>query len=144
MNKLFLAASTLLVLLSLTLLAERAQAAQLVMFEEQGCPWCAAFRREVLSIYGNTEEAKIAPIRRVDILKSRPKDLSHIKGIRVSPTFVLLDDDGREVGRILGYPGFDTFWELLDGLLQKLEKRRKDATEARNNRVNKMPATPRG
>ena len=121
MRKFLLAALLALALLPLAWL--RVEAAQLVMFEEQGCPWCAAFRREVLPIYGNTEEAKIAPIRRVDVMEARPDDLKHIRGIIYSPTFVLLDDDGKEVGRIEGYPGFDTFWERLDLLLEKLKER---------------------
>ncbi len=122
MNRLLAIVFLVVVALPLTLASGRA--AQLVMFEEQGCPWCAAFRREVLPIYGNTDEAKIAPLRRVDRFGPIPEDLKHIKGIIYSPTFVLLDDDGHEVGRIEGYPGFDTFWERLDMLLAKLKEKK--------------------
>ncbi len=144
MRKMFLVMWMALALLASPFVAARATAAQLVMFEERGCPWCAAFRREVLPIYGNTDEAKVAPIRRVDIFAPRPKDLAHIRRIRVSPTFVLLDDDGREVGRILGYPGFDTFWELLDALLQKLERQRKNPSATDNGVVSDVIAASRG
>lgn len=139
MRKLLLGMWMVFALLTTPLLTTLASAAQLVMFEERGCPWCAAFRREVLPIYDKTDEAKVAPLRRVDVMQPRPDDLKHIRGIVYSPTFVLLDDDGREVGRIEGYPGFDTFWERLDMLLQKLKKDRKKASEARNDTTRKAP-----
>jgi len=50
---------------------------------------------------------------------------AHSAGIRLvapvvaSPTFVLADN-GREIGRIVGYPGADFFWGLLGQLLSKL------------------------
>ena len=144
MRKILLALWTALLVLAAPLGAHDARAAQLVMFEEEGCPWCAAFRREVLPIYGNTKEGRIAPLRRVDIMKARPDDLKHVKGIIYSPTFVLLDDEGREVGRIEGYPGFDTFWERLDVLLQKLKKRKKNTTEALNDTTGKALPAPKG
>ncbi len=37
------------------------------------------------------------------------------------PTFVLIDE-GKEVGRIEGYPGEDFFWGMLGKLLEKLPK----------------------
>jgi hypothetical protein len=37
--------------------------------------------------------------------------------VRFTPTFVLVDE-GREIGRIEGYPGEDFFWGLLERLLQ--------------------------
>ena len=41
--------------------------------------------------------------------------------ITVTPTFVLAED-GREVGRIVGYPGNSFFWELLGELLRRVPK----------------------
>jgi hypothetical protein len=37
-----------------------------------------------------------------------------------SPTFVLIES-GKEIGRIVGYPGADFFWGLLAQLIEKLE-----------------------
>jgi hypothetical protein len=42
--------------------------------------------------------------------------------ITASPTFVLIDD-GREVGRITGYPGADFFWGMLAELIAKLDRK---------------------
>lgn len=94
-------------------------AAELVMFESPGCSWCDAWNREVGAIYDMTSEARLAPLRRVDLSGPRPDDLTGIVGIVYTPTFVLIED-GREVGRILGYPGESHFWGLLGIELGKL------------------------
>jgi hypothetical protein len=96
-----------------------ARAAELVMFEQSGCEWCAVFNREVAPVYGKTEEGQRAPLRRVDIDQPLPNDLAFIKVERLTPLFVLVDA-GKEIGRIRGYPGDDNFWGLLDVLLARL------------------------
>lgn len=96
-------------------------AAELVMFESAGCIWCATWNREVGVIYDKTAEARIAPLRRVDIDGPRPADLVGVGAIIYTPTFVLIDE-GREIGRILGYPGEANFWGLLGVELKKLGK----------------------
>jgi len=96
-----------------------AQALELVMFESRGCAYCRQWHEEVGDAYPRTAEGKAAPLRRVDLADPRPQDLSAIGGIVFTPTFVLLGDDGREVGRIQGYPGEDFFWPLLADLIGK-------------------------
>lgn len=111
-----------------------AQAAELVMFEREGCPWCAAFDREIGAVYPKTEEGARAPLRRVDIARGLPKDLGGIAVERFTPVFVLVQD-GREVGRIRGYPGQDHFWGLLGMLIARLDPpgtQSADARPARN------------
>jgi thioredoxin-related protein len=105
-----------------------AAAAELIMFEAAGCPYCARWNREIAPIYPKTEEGKRAPLRRVDIAAPRPADLAGIANIVYTPTFVLLED-GREIGRIVGYRGDEVFWSLLAELFAKLE-RRKDSRPA--------------
>lgn len=95
-------------------------AAELLMFESDDCVWCEAWNQEIGAIYPKTTEGKRAPLRRVDIHAARPDDLQGIQGVRFTPTFVLTDDRGREIGRINGYPGQDFFWGLLSELLEKL------------------------
>ncbi len=97
-----------------------ARAAELVMFEQAGCPWCEAFDREIAPVYGKTAEGARAPLRRVDISRSVPPDLASIDRERLTPLFVLIDK-GREIGRIRGYPGEDHFWGLLGVLIGKLD-----------------------
>lgn len=98
-----------------------ARAAELVMFEEAGCMWCARFNREIGGIYGKTAEGQRAPLRRVDIHDPLPTELSFLVKGGYTPTFVLIHG-GREIGRIRGYPGDEFFWGLLDELLKKLPK----------------------
>lgn len=100
-------------------LAGAAEAAELVMFWERGCSFCTRFESEVGSIYGKTDEARRAPLRRVDLGEGIPSDLAHLRPPSFTPTFVLLDQ-GREIGRILGYPGEMHFWGLLGMLLERL------------------------
>jgi len=98
-----------------------AESAELVMFEAPFCEWCDIWDDEVGVIYHKTSEGRIAPLRRISIHEPRPADLTPITGVRYSPTFVLLD--GRhEVGRIVGYPGEDHFWGLLQVLLDDLPR----------------------
>jgi hypothetical protein len=97
-----------------------ARAAELVMFEQAGCVWCEAFNREIAPIYGKTDEGRRAPLRRVDIAGPVPPELAFIDIEKLTPLFVMVDN-GREIGRIRGYPGEDNFWGLLGVLIKKLD-----------------------
>lgn len=96
-----------------------AAAAELVVLEKAGCPYCARFEQEVGRIYERTDEAKRAPLRRIDNEKPFPDDLRFIAAERITPTFVLVDE-GREIGRLRGYPGEDFFYAALGTMLAKL------------------------
>ena len=95
------------------------QATELVMFDSPTCDWCEVWDEEIAPIYGKTDEGQSAPLRRHSIHDELPQDLKHLKGIVYTPTFVLMDQ-GKEVGRIAGYPGEDFFWYMLDELLTKV------------------------
>jgi thioredoxin-related protein len=101
---------------ALLLAGSPASAAELVMFTRVGCPYCAQFDREIAPIYEKTDEGKVAPLRRVDIHAPIPPDLATVTVERITPVFVLVDQ-GREIGRIRGYPGEDNFWGLLAGMI---------------------------
>lgn len=95
------------------------QAAELLMFEERGCSWCALWDSEIGPIYPETDEARCAPLRRIDLGTTRPATVGVSRPVTYTPTFVLLDR-GREVGRIHGYPGDMHFWGLLATLMERL------------------------
>jgi thioredoxin-related protein len=108
------------ILMSLCALSvDGVQAAELVMFESEGCDWCEAWDDDIGVAYDKTSEAKVVPLRRVDIDDDRPADLSHLEGLMYTPTFVVMKD-GNEVGRIIGYPGEDFFWQLLNEIIEKI------------------------
>jgi hypothetical protein len=98
-----------------------ASTAELVMVERSGCPWCAAFDREIAPIYGKTPEARRAPLRRIRLADPVPDDLSFLTLERLTPLFVLVDR-GREIGRIRGYPGPEGFWTQLAMLMDRLSR----------------------
>ena len=81
----------------------------LVMVDLPGCPYCQRWRRDVEQGYRNSSEGRFAPL---EVRVRGHRDLAGIRNLVFAPTFVLLDD-GREVGRIIGYSGPDLFWEEI-------------------------------
>ena len=109
------------------------RAMELIMFEQEACEWCEAWNEDIGVVYHKTTEGKLAPLRRVDIFDKRPDDLKKLREAHFTPTFVLMDD-GKEVGRIRGYPGEDFFWGMLGELIEKAKK--KKAAEAKKETQN--------
>lgn len=108
-------------LIALALLAGRpAPAAELLVFEETGCPYCIAWDRDIGEYFHLTDEARVLTLRRVNLDKPLPKDLRHIAEVRYTPTFVVLDGK-TEIGRITGYIGQFQFWGLLGEILEKMK-----------------------
>ena len=91
----------------------------LIMFEAEGCPYCDLWKAQIGPIYPKTEEGKIAPLLMMDIDDPLPEGVSIESDPIYTPTFVLIND-GEEVARLVGYPGEDFFWGLLDRMLSKL------------------------
>lgn len=89
------------------------------MFESSTCEWCDRWHEEIGSIYKKTPEGKCAPLRLVDIGDERPTHLTNVPPVRYTPTFAIVEE-GREVGRLVGYAGEDFFWFLLAEQLEKL------------------------
>jgi hypothetical protein len=116
-------------LLAVVFLAGAANAAELVMFRRDGCPWCAAWDREIGPIYPRTDIGQRLPLRMVDLDRDRDGGVRTRSPIRYTPTFVLVEN-GEEVGRIEGYPGDAFFWGLLERLEERLPPRpRKGVTD---------------
>jgi hypothetical protein len=112
-----------LVLCALALAAgvQGAAAAELLMFEDPGCSWCRRWLAEVGPGYANTEEGRLAPLRRIDIRDQARARVVLERRVTVTPTFVLVEG-GREVGRLVGYPGSEFFYGMLGELLARLPK----------------------
>lgn len=100
------------------MLAGAADAAELVMYRRDGCPWCAKWDREIGPIYPKTDFSKRAPLRLINLDHDRDLPITH-GAIRYTPTFVLVEN-AKEVGRIEGYPGDEFFWPRLGNLLEAL------------------------
>jgi len=95
-------------------------AAELLMYERAGCVWCARWDRDVGPVYDKTDEAKLLPLRRIDLDRPAGGDVALSAPVHFTPTFVV-SDHGREVGRITGYINDDAFWGLLGALVSKIE-----------------------
>ena len=103
------------------LLASAVDAAELVMFRRDGCPWCAKWDREIGPIYPKTELGRRAPLRMVNLDRGVKPAVHTRSPIHYTPTFVLVEK-GEELGRIEGYPGDAFFWGLLERLLEQLPR----------------------
>ena len=93
-------------------------AAELVMFESEACEWCEVWDEEVGVAYDKTIEAKVVPLRKVDI-DDAPHGYEYLEGLIYTPTFVVMEGK-KELGRIIGYPGEDFFWQFLNQILVKV------------------------
>lgn len=114
-NRLLFAA---VLIMSVSTITGPSEAAELVMFRQWGCEWCEAWDEEVGDVYNKTDEARHLPVRQVDIHDSRPADLDKLKPVVFTPTFVI-HENGKEVGRIIGYTGESFFWELLGEIISR-------------------------
>lgn len=92
-----------------------ASTVELIMVEDPGCPYCARWDEEVGVAYVASPEGRFAPLVR---RRRNDPEVQKFGKIIYSPTFILVRD-GVEVGRIVGYPGADFFWGLLEGLLRE-------------------------
>ena len=99
--------------------AAAACASELVMFEQAGCVYCQRWDRSVGTLYDKTDEARLLPLRRIDIRDQKMSGVALASPVRFTPTFVVVDN-GREIGRITGYSNDDAFWGLLDTFAAKL------------------------
>lgn len=95
------------------------RAAELIMMEQDACPWCEQWHEEIGVIYNKTKEGKIAPLRVVNIHDEWPEDLKGIRIERFTPTFVLVEN-GKEIDRLRGYTGDEFFWFLIGEMIKKL------------------------
>ena len=112
--------STLVLAFAGTVASTPTMAAELLMFEQAGCPFCRAFDAEIAPDYPLSAAGKVAPLRRVNIFDDRRGGVAGLTPAYFTPTFVVLDDDRREVGRLEGYPGRKYFYPEIEAITDKL------------------------
>ncbi|MCV2870895.1 hypothetical protein OEZ71_01140 [Defluviimonas sp. WL0050] len=101
---------------------------RLLMVEQDGCAYCAEWDRVIAPIYPKTPEGQTAPLERVHLRGPYPSDVEIGPRPVFTPTFILIAD-GREVGRIDGYPGEDFFWGLLGQMMENTGQFERKDTE---------------
>jgi protein-disulfide isomerase len=87
---------------------------RVVMVEDVGCRFCAAWEREVGMVYDKSLEGQFAPLQRVR--RGAPELANLAKPATFTPTFIVMQGS-TEKGRITGYPGESYFWEELKEIL---------------------------
>ncbi|CUH77829.1 hypothetical protein SAMN04488093_107201 [Tropicibacter naphthalenivorans] len=90
---------------------------RLIMVEQPGCAYCAAWDDQIAPAYPNTAEGRFAPLDRADLHMGPPAGVTYARRVNFTPTFILIDG-GVEIARIEGYPGEDFFWPIFTKLLQ--------------------------
>lgn len=108
---------SLALLLAAALPSGKAEALELILFDKEGCVWCARWERDIGRAYPSSREGHAAPLRRVDIREQHRAGVDLEEPVIYTPTFVLTDH-GEEIGRITGYRGEDVFWASLGALLR--------------------------
>lgn len=103
--------------LALTPLPALAGEMQLVMVEQPGCAYCAAWDDQIGPAYPKTPEGQFAPLLRADLHMGPPEGVTYDRPVRFTPTFILVED-GVEIARMEGYVGEDFFWPIFSKLLQ--------------------------
>ncbi len=100
--------------------AQSARAAELIMFDLKGCPWCAKWHAEIGAAgYARLPGADRAPLRVYLVGTPAPDDIKPLLPIAGTPTFVLVDN-GVEIDRFSGYAGEGSFFGRLQLALDKL------------------------
>ena len=93
---------------------------ELLVFEKEDCSYCEIFRRDVAPSYRFAPLSRLAPLRYVDIGKVDIDKIGLASRLNILPTTVLMKD-GREVERIPGLTGADTYYMLLKYMIEKNE-----------------------
>jgi thioredoxin-related protein len=109
----------LTLLVALLCVSVSAHAAELLVVEQDHCPFCERFNQEIAVAYPKTPEGQRAPLVRVQLNEVWPDPYTFIEPASVTPTFILVSE-GKEVDRLVGYPGDEHFWFLLNEMLDKL------------------------
>lgn len=113
----FLAITLLFAIHSFTAYAApQAGKLSLVMIEKDDCSYCKLWDKEVGRYYPSSTAGRYAPLVKLDIGSSTAQRFQRVV---YTPTFILVRSDGKEFGRIIGYPGNEYFWIELEKLLEK-------------------------
>jgi hypothetical protein len=123
------AVMALVFLASTTFSGSYAGAAELLVLEHRGCPWCVLWHREVGPGYSKTSGGQKVPLHRIDTAKASKISVELASILSVSSTFVLVGN-GREVGRMTGYLGANFFRGLLTESINELDLKAENVASA--------------
>jgi hypothetical protein len=93
---------------------------EILVFEAESCAYCEIFRRDVAPRYRFAPISSQAPLRFIDIGKVDVEKMGLTARLDVLPTTVLMKA-GREVERITGLTSADTYYRVLQYMINKNE-----------------------
>jgi hypothetical protein len=92
---------------------------RLLMVEQPGCAYCRIFNRDIAPIYARAPEGRAVPLVHVPLREPAPEGVTLASRPFATPTFILIDPDGTEIDRIVGYAGQDFFWSYLGRMFDR-------------------------
>jgi len=103
-----------------TVALSTASSYELLVLEVPGCLYCRVLRRDVLPAYEISPRAREVPIRFVDLNDIDDDRIGLTSPVDIVPTVVLMRDN-KEVGRITGYLGPESFFHSVNHLMNQAE-----------------------
>lgn len=92
---------------------------ELLVVEVKGCVYCGLFRRDVVPAYHGSDRARAVPMRFVDLDALGGRIAGMSSPIDTVPTVLVMQDD-KEIGRVAGYVGPETFFHAISRLLAQV------------------------
>lgn len=94
----------------LTMTAEQAKLAahkgpRLIVVEASGCGWCSKLRQDLAPDYQQSSYQELAPLVYLNIDAYTLRQMKLSAPVMFTPTLLMVDREGKELGRIVGYPG---------------------------------------
>ena len=91
---------------------------KLLMITDKSCLYCIIWEKQIGKIYPKTDIAKNYSLYRIEIDDFKKNKNNSIKNIKVTPTFIFLQDE-KEKGRITGYSNPEMFWWQVDEIINQ-------------------------
>ncbi|MBF0136267.1 MAG: thioredoxin fold domain-containing protein [Magnetococcus sp. DMHC-1] len=93
---------------------------RVVVFVNDGCPYCRTFEQEVGQAYPKTALGQRFPMVKVDTFDPPKEYATLAKEVCFTPTILVLDRQGVEQARFRGYRGNEFFWADMEAVAQKM------------------------
>lgn len=91
---------------------------KLLMLTDKKCMYCIVWEKQIGEIYNKTEISSAYPLKRYEASEINENFKNKIFKTSITPTFVFFNN-GKEVGRIIGYSNPEMFWWQVDEILEK-------------------------
>jgi hypothetical protein len=97
----------------------------LLVVMQDGCGPCTYFSENIGPKYRRTAQGRDAPLRYIDIRDVRSSKTYRLtKGVFATPTLLMIDGFGREVGRHIGSPTtVEDLAAMVDGYAAKMKRK---------------------